>query len=194
MSSVHAVERAAVRVILREDGFGVGASWQLADCPPGHSGWPSQRQGHAVPQQHQQGGRAAALQHFCFSVWKGADGRCSFSREWSWGDCETWDIWKQTSAEARYQWTLHTSDGVLMCLPAKLHGWRSDILYMLHCCKNQEFGRYLFQNLDCHKSVFVKVFWGPKPVYTIHKIKSLVGAYWSRFGVLFSFGLIICSF
>lgn len=68
LSSVHAVEPAAERVGFWEDGVSVGPSREFADCPSGHAGRKGQRQRHAVPQQHQQGGWAATVQRIRCSV------------------------------------------------------------------------------------------------------------------------------
>lgn len=110
--SVHSAECTAVWVRLGEDGVGAGAPGQRADRPSGHAGREVQRQSHAVPQQHQQGGRAAAVRQLHLSVWEGTDGCCfSWGRSWS----ETRDLWEQTSAETGHERTLHTPDGVLTC-------------------------------------------------------------------------------
>lgn len=107
VSSVDAPEPAPVWVRLGKDGVRVGPSGQLADCSAGYVGWEGERQGHAVPQQHQQGGRAATLQRLCLAVWDGALG--SSTRN----DFETRDVRKPPSSKAGHQRTLHTPDGVL---------------------------------------------------------------------------------
>lgn len=108
-TSLHSAEHTAVWVWFREVGVIVGASWQPADCPSGHAGRESQRQGNAVPLQHQKGGWAATLQCLRLPVWEGT-GSCS-----SWSDSQTWDLWNHAGAEARHWWTLHPCDGFLSC-------------------------------------------------------------------------------
>lgn len=110
-SSVLPAEPAAVRVHLRAPGFGVGAPRQPADRPSGHAGGSGQRPGHAVPQQHQQGGGSASLRRLRLSMREGAAGRRG--RDRSPGRRPTRNIREQTGSAARHQWTLHTPHGVL---------------------------------------------------------------------------------
>jgi len=111
-SSVRTVKPAAVRIRLGEDGVGVGAARQPADRPPGHTGREGQRPSSAVPRQHWQGGRTAALRHLRVPV-RGAAGAGGGGSGDGPSDGETRDVREQTGAEAQHQRALHAPHGLL---------------------------------------------------------------------------------
>lgn len=115
--SEHAAECEALWDRIRKVHLSSSATWKCSHSTTSHTRRKTKGTRDAVPQQYWERWRLEALWNLCVSLSKWAlvlQKQCHSYRG------QAWNVWKQTSPEAGYKWTLYTSNGVLKMIHFQL--------------------------------------------------------------------------